>query len=202
MARWISPPFRRSAATPFNRGVEATFAADRPVGQSLMDERVDQQTPLRSPAQRTTVRAYGCDHFGDFLLCSYVRAWISSPLRFSLRGRLRPSFRPSFRGPARPKARQRPSQRRLRAWRFADIPTPPPGQNIKSVTAVVIALSIFSASLALDACAIASALAPQRLSITSATVIASALATTQTPIGSALASQHFAVNRSRAWGSA
>ncbi len=198
MARWISPPLRRSAATPFNWGVEATFAADRPVGQSPMDERVNQQTRPRSPAQRTTVRAYGCDHFGGFLLCSYVRAWISSPLRFPLRGRLRPSFR----GPARPKTRQRPSQRRLRAWRFADIPTPPPGQNIKSVTAVLIALSIFPASLALDACAIASALAPQRLSITSATVIASAQATTQTPIGSALASQRFAVNRSRAWGSA
>lgn len=201
MAPWISPPLRRSAAAPFNCGVEATFAANRPVGQSLMDERVDQQTRPRSPAQRTTVRAYGCDHLGGFLLCSYVRAWISSPLRFPLRGRLRPSFRPSLRGLIGQKARQRPSQRRLRAWRFADIPTPPPGQNIKSVTAVVIALSIFSASLALDACTIATALAPQRFPTASATVIASTLATTQTPIGSALASQRFAVTRSRAWGS-
>jgi hypothetical protein len=202
MAQWISPPLRGSAATPFNWGVEATFAADRPVGQSLMDERVNQQTRPRSPTQRTTVRAYGCDHFGGFLLCSYVRAWISSPLRFPLRGRLRPSFRPSFRGPARPKTRQRPSQRRLRAWRFADIHTPPPVQNIESVPAVVIALSIFSASLALDACAIATALAPQRSSTASATVIASALATTQRPIGFALSPQLFAVNRSRAWRSA
>jgi hypothetical protein len=54
---------------------------------------------------------------------------------------------------------------------------------------------IFSASLALDACAIATALAPQRFPNTSATVIASALVTTQPLIGSALASQRFAVNR-------
>jgi hypothetical protein len=198
MARWISPPLRRSAARHFNCGVEATFAADRPVGQSLMDERVDQQASFRSPAPRTTAQPRGCDHFGGCLLCRYMKAGASSPLRFSLRGRLRPLFR----GPARPKARQRPSQRRLRAWRFADIPTPPPVQNIESVTAVLIALSIFSASLALDACAIATALAPQRFSTASATVVASTLATTQTPLGSALASQRFAVTRSRAWGSA
>jgi hypothetical protein len=90
----------------------------------------------------------------------------------------------------------------LRAWHFADIPTPLPVQNIEGVGAVLIALSIFSVSLALDSCAIASALAPQRLSITSATVIALVLATPppQPIIGSALASQRFAVNRS--WGSA
>jgi len=86
----------------------------------------------------------------------------------------------------------------LRAWRFADIPTPPPGQNIESVTAVLIAPSIFSASLALDTCAIATALAPQRFLTASATVIASALAT-QCLIGSALASRHLG-GRSRAWG--
>jgi hypothetical protein len=92
----------------------------------------------------------------------------------------------------------------LRAWRFADIPTPPPDQNIKSVTAVVNALTIFSASLALDACATTSALARQRFCITSATEIALVLPTpSPQPItGSALASQRFAVNRSRAWGSA
>lgn len=58
----------------------------------------------------------------------------------------------------------------------------------------------FLRSLALDACAIATALAPQRLSITSATGIALVLATPtpQTLSGSALASQRFAVNRS--WG--
>jgi hypothetical protein len=85
----------------------------------------------------------------------------------------------------------------LRGWRFADIPTPLPDQNIKSAKAVVVVLSIFSTSLALDARAIASALAQQRLSITSATVIASALAAAQSIIGSALASQRFAVNRPR-----
>jgi len=90
-------------------------------------------------------------------------------------------------------------QRRLRAWRFADIPTAPPGQNIKA--ALVVTLSIFFASLALDACAIASALAPQRFLTASATVIASAL-TTQGLIGSALRSPRFAVRRARVWGSA
>jgi hypothetical protein len=91
----------------------------------------------------------------------------------------------------------------LRAWRFADIPTPLPVQNIKAAGAVLIPLSIFfSASLALDACATTSALARQRFCITSATGIALVPATPepQTITGSALASQHLAVNRSRAWG--
>jgi hypothetical protein len=78
---------------------------------------------------------------------------------------------------------------------------PPPVQNIRSVAAVLNALSILSASLAPDACAIATALAPHRFLTDSATAIASALAT-QRLIGFALASQRFAVNRSRAWGSA
>lgn len=169
-----------------------------------MDERVDQQTGFRNPAQPTTAQPHGCDHFGGSCLRRYMEPADSLPLRFSLRGRLRPSFRPSLRGLARPNADQSPSQRRLRAWRFADIPTPPPDQNIKSVTAVVNALSIFSASLALDACAITSALARQRFCITSATEIALVLATPppQPITGPALASQRFAVNRSRAWGSA
>lgn len=155
---------------------------------------------LLSTCERATAQLRSCVHFRGFLLCSCMEAGTSSPLRLSLRGRLRPSFRPSLRCPARPNARQRPSQRRLRAWRFADIPTLPPVQNIESVPAVVIALSIFSASLALDACAIASTLAPQRLLIASATGIASVLATAQTSIGLALALQRSAVNRSRAWG--
>lgn len=201
MAAWISPPLRRSAVASFNCGVEAIFAPDRPVDQSDMDERVDQQASFRSPARPTTAQPHGCDHFGGSCLRRYMKAASSLPLRFSLRGRLRPSFRPLLRGLARPNARQRPSQRRLRAWRFADIPTPLPVQNIRSVAAVLIAFSIFSASLALDACAIASALAPHRFLTASATVIASALAT-QRLICSALASQRFAVNRSRAWGSA
>jgi len=169
----------------------ATFPVDRPGGQSVVDERADVGASFRRP-QRTTARPTGCDHFGGSCLCRYMEAASESPLRFSLRGRLRPSFRPSLRDLVRPKARQRASQRRLRAWRFADIPTPPPVQNITSVTSVVIALSIFSASLALDACAIATALAPQRFSTASATVIASALAMTQTLGGSALAWQRSA----------
>jgi hypothetical protein len=142
------------------------------------------------------------DHFCGSLLCSYMRAEsFLPPLRLSLRGWLRLSFRLSLRVSTRPEGSQRPPQRRLRAWCFADIPTPLPVQNIEGVRPVLIALSIFSASLALDSCAIASALAPQRLSITSATVIALVLATPppQSP-GFALASQRFAVNRP--WGSA
>lgn len=91
----------------------------------------------------------------------------SPPLRLWLRAWLRLSLPLSLRGPIRPNGRQCPPQRRLRAWRFADIPTAPPRQNIKA--ALFVTFSTFSASLALDACAIASALAPQRLSITSAT---------------------------------
>lgn len=199
MPPFISIPPCWSAAAPSNYGT--TFAAYRPVDQSDMDERVDQQASFRSLGRPTTTQPHGCDHFGGSGLCRYMKAASSSPLRFSLRGRLRPSFRPSLRGLARPNARQRPSQRRLRAWRFADIPMPPPVQNIRSVAAVLNALSILSASLAPDACAIATALAPHRFLTDSATAIASALAT-QRLIGFALASQRFAVNRSRAWGSA
>jgi hypothetical protein len=93
----------------------------------------------------------------------------------------------------------------LRAWRFADIPTPLPVQNIKVAGAVLVPLSIFFPSLALDAFATTSALARQRFCITSATGIALVSATPepQTIItGSALAPQHLAVNRSRAWRSA
>ncbi len=60
----------------------------------------------------------------------------------------------------------------------------------------------FFASLALDAIANTSALARQRFSTTSATVIASALAASQSIPGSALLSQHLAVNRSLTWRSA
>ena len=200
MALWISPLPRRSAAAHFNRQVKATFAAGCPVGQSLMDERLDQQASFRN-LRRTTAQPPGCDHFGGSCLCRYMEAASPSPLRFSLRGRLRPSFRLSLRGLDRPMAHQRPSQHHLRARHFADIPTPSPVQNTKLVTAVLNALSIFSTSLALDACAIAAALAPQRFLTASATVIALALAR-QRLIGCALASQRFAVNRSRAWRSA
>src|SRR5690242_2222152 len=82
----------------------------------------------------------------------------SSPLRLLLRGCLRPSLRST----TSPEGDQGPPHRHLRAWRFADIPTPLPIQNITAAWAVLIALSIFSASLALDARAITSALARQR----------------------------------------
>lgn len=120
----------------------------------------------------------------------------ASPLRLPLRRWLRLSLPLSLRGSTSPKGGQSPSQRRLRRWRFADIPTAPPGQSIVAV--LVVTLSIFSASLALDACAIASALAPQRFPITSATEIALLLVTPlpQSMTGSALASQRFAVWRS------
>jgi hypothetical protein len=101
-------------------------------------------------------------------------------------------------------ARNCASQRRLRAFCFADIPTPLPIQNtIKEVLSMFSSYS-FSASLAPDACAIATALAPQRFSITSATGIALVPRTpTPQPItGSALRPQHLAVNRPLPWGSA
>jgi hypothetical protein len=65
-------------------------------------------------------------------------------------------------------------------------------------------IQLRSTSLALDACAIATALAPQRFSITSATGIALVLRTPnpQPITGSALLSQHLAVNCSLTWRSA
>jgi hypothetical protein len=164
-------------------------------------------SPLRSPPpgrqirECATTQPLSCDHFRHPLLRCCMEPESFSPLRRPLRGWLRPSLPLSFRVTTSPRNDQSPPQRHLRAWRFADIPTPLPVQNIEGVAAVLIALSISSASLALDSCAIASALAPQRLSITSATVIALVLATPppQSP-GSALASQRFAVNRP--WGSA
>jgi hypothetical protein len=62
-------------------------------------------------------------------------------------------------------------------------------------------IHLFSASPALDACAIASALAPQRFSTTSA--YAPVVPAPQSVPGSALASQHLAViNRPLPWRSA
>jgi len=102
-------------------------------------------------------------------------------------------------------ARNRASQRRLRACRFADIPTPLPIQNKTKEVYVMFSINLNSASLALDACATTSALARQRFCITSATGIALVPATPEPQkitTGSALASQHLAVNRSLPWGSA
>lgn len=124
----------------------------------------------------------------------------SLPLRLPLRDCLHLLLPLSLRVSPCSKGAQSPSQRDLRAWRFADIPTAPPGQNIGAV--LVVTLSIFSASPALDACATTSALARQRLPITSATVVALVLVTPPPQIiGSALASQRFAVDQ-KPWGSA
>ena len=152
---------------------------------------------LPLPGRLSLLTAERGDHFRRSLLCRYMRAASHSPLRFPLRGWLRLSLPLSLRGPVRHEGRETRPQRRLRAWRFADIPTAPLGQNIKGA---LVTLSIFSASLALDARAIASALAPQRFSTTSA--IAPVAPAPQSITGSALASQHLAVNRSLTWGSA
>jgi hypothetical protein len=87
----------------------------------------------------------------------------------------------------------------LRGLRPADIPTLLPVQSIRLAESVVIAVSAPLASPALDACAIASALAPQRFFTASAIVVASALKRSQPILGSALGSQRFAA---RPWGSA
>lgn len=133
-----------------------------------------------------------------------MEAELSPPLflRSALRPWLRLSLPLSLRGPVEPKGRYRAPQRGLRAWRFADIPTPLPIQNTTKEVIVMFSIHFLSASPALDACATTSALVRQRLSITSATVIALVLATpTPQPItGSALAPQHLAVNRSLPWG--
>jgi hypothetical protein len=128
-----------------------------------------------------------------------MEAELSPPLflRFALRPWLRRSLPLSLRGPVEPKGRYRAPQRRLRARRFADIPTPLPIQNTTKEVFVMFSIHFLSASSALDACATTSALVRQRLSTTSATVIALVLATpTPQPItGSALAPQHLTVNR-------
>lgn len=81
-------------------------------------------------------------------------------LRSDLPVTLRFCLRLSLRGSNRPTGRQCPLQHRLRALRFADIPKPLPIQDIGSVAVAVTGASILSGSLALDALAIASALAP------------------------------------------
>jgi len=135
-----------------------------------------------------------------------VQTESKSPLRPSLRGWLRPSLRLWFRALIASKGSQSPCQRRLRAWRFADIPIRPPIQNTRDV--IVIPWT-FSASLALDACAITSALAPQRFSDSTAAITLRALASQRFPISLAVALLIFAfavltrlaVAR-RVWGSA
>jgi hypothetical protein len=130
----------------------------------------------------------------------------SAGLRPSLRLCLRPSLHLRLHRSTTSKVRNCRSQRALRDWRFADISTQPPGRNIRRNRGSLIVLSILSASLALAlaACAIASALAPQRFAGSTApialgaTAIASALATHRL-LASALASQRSGGRRPRAW---
>jgi hypothetical protein len=123
----------------------------------------------------------------------------------ALRPSLRLSFHPCLRVSIGPEARNRRPQRGLRAWRFADISTSPPNRHIEQDRGALVVLSISSfAPLALGACAIASALAPQRFAGSTAPIalgasaIASALATHRL-IASALASQRSGWRRPRAW---
>jgi hypothetical protein len=82
-------------------------------------------------------------------------------------------------------ARNRAFQRRLRAFVFADIPTPLPIQNTFKEVLVMFSIHSRSAPFALDACANTSALVRQRFSTTSA-----------------LALQRLALNRALPWRSA
>jgi hypothetical protein len=129
-----------------------------------------------------------------------MEAELSPPLflRLALRPWLRLSLPLSLRGSVGLKGDQSPPQRRLRASRFADIPTPLPIQNTIKEVFVMFSIRFSSTSLALDACAIASALAPQRFSTTEA--YAPVVPAPRLITGSALASQHLAVNRSLPWG--
>jgi hypothetical protein len=82
-----------------------------------------------------------------------MEAELSPPLflRFALRPWPRLSLPLSLRGPVEPKGRYRAPQRGLRAWRFADIPTPLPIQNTTKEVFVMFSIHFFSASLVLDA---------------------------------------------------
>ena len=129
---------------------------------------------------------------------------IAEELRLPLRGRLRLLLPLSLHSPIGLEARKRASQRRLRAFAFADIPTPLPIQNTFKEALSMFPSYSLSASLALDAGANTSALVRQRFSSTSATVIALLLKTPppQSVTGSALLSQHLAANRPLPRGSA
>jgi hypothetical protein len=84
---------------------------------------------LPLPGRLSLLAADRGDHFLGSLLCFEVQTESKLPLRLSLRGWLRPSLRLWFRGPIDPKGSQSPSQRRLRDWRFADIPTSAPSES-------------------------------------------------------------------------
>lgn len=194
----------------FSRMVVSTFGPSLPVVVG-MKQRSPQSTrpsalpgpPSQFQSVTTCLRSYG--HFCRSLLCGAMEGEpLSTLLRLSLRGWLRLSLPLSLRWLSCSKWRNPAPHRRLRARRVADIPTPLPIQNTFKEVVVLLSIQSRSTSLALDACAIATALAPQRFSITSATGIALVPGTpTPQPItGSALLSQHLTVNRSLPWRSA
>lgn len=133
--------------------------------------RLKQQRGMRQEIQeRGKTRGI---HFSGPLLCSYVSSRSpSSRFPSRLRGWLRLSLPLSLRWPIGPRRRHPASQRPLRPLRAADIPTPLPSQDTVKEVSVMSTGSSSSASLALDACAIASALAPQRFLLTAATAAA------------------------------
>lgn len=178
----------------YNRILVTTFGGSRTV---VVDDAgnliIDSPPAFRGPPSRLAALLH-------------VRADFSPPIRrrFPLRGSLRLSLPLSLHGRGGTKGRYRASQRGLRAFHFADIPTPLPIQNKTKEVYVMFSINLDSASLALDACANTSALVRQRFSSTSATVIALLLKTPppQSVTGSALLPQHLAVNRPLPWGSA
>jgi hypothetical protein len=181
----------------FSRIVGANFGASPPVVVG-MKQRSPQST--RSPT-----RLVVGGHFCRSLLCRAMEGKpLSTLLRLPLRGWLRLSLPLSLRWLPWLKRRYPAPHRGLRARQLADIPTPLPIQNTFKEVFVMFSIQLRSTSLALDACAIATALAPQRFSITSATGIASVPGTPapQLITGSALRPQPLAVNRPLPGGSA
>lgn len=120
----------------------------------------------------------------------------------ALRRRLRSSFRLWLRRAVDPEACLRRSQGALRAWRLADISTPPPTQSLRLAGGVQVAISLLA--FALGVVAVAPASAPQHSAGSTAPIalgasaIAPALATHRLT-ASALASQRFGIERPPAW---
>jgi hypothetical protein len=184
---------------PYSRIVGTTFGASPPVVVGMKQRTPQSTRPSFQVLVTTWLRSY--HHFCRSPLCWAMEGKpLSMQLRPSLRGWLRLSLPLSLRWRGGPKRRFCAPQSRLRAWRFADIPTPLPNRNKTKEVSLMLSIHFRSASLALAARAIASALAPQRFSTTEAA--APVVPAPQSFSCSALASQHLAVNRPLPWGSA